>query len=467
MSAVPLSYGAYKRTFSPQAVLENCFVEKAPTQQSTPLQIRARAGQSAFKAVGSAPIRGIFAKDGLFSDQVIIVDLNTVYLVDDTGAITTLAGTVGGSGRVQIDAGQDSDLNSIARIATGEGLYLVSGTTVTKEDFPTGGGPGCAGICEHRGFWFGIETGTQQVFYQVPGDTSWDALSFASAEYSPDPLVVIASRGDQIALGGSSTTEIWTLSGQASPAIQPYGGLNFDFGVRARDSMVNVAGALIWVDHNCSVRMFEGADASIISDNGIAEQIRLTDPEDIRATGFIKDQHTFYQLTLGQVATWVYDLSTQEWHTRTSLGKPILTGHLTASIGDKVFVADAYTNQISLVDPTLFQDNGTNFATTFSAYAELLEGTLDVANVEVSCDVGNAPRTGQGSDPVIVMRFSGDEGKTWSPWYDRPLGQTGETLTRVRWTALGSIKAPRGGIFQFRVTDPVGRRFSSLQMNAP
>lgn len=463
MTSVPISYGATKRSLSPEAVLLNCFVEKAPTQQGNPFAIRARPGLTSLKTVGTAPIRGIFARAGLFDNRALVLDVSGVYLIDDTGAITALSGTVGGSGRVDIDAGVDSDINSIARIATGEGLYLVSGSTVTKETtFP---GAGCSSICYHRGFWLGIEVDSQQVFYQVPGDTAWDALSFASAEYSPDPLVAVRSRGDQIALLGSETTEIWALTGQASPAIQPYGGLNFDYGCRSRDSAVNVGGTLIWVDHLGTVRMFDGGQPSIISDNGLVEQIRQADAGDLRACGHIKDQHPVYQLTIGTVSTWCYDLSTQEPHRRATQGRDYLSGHLCANIGDNVYVADTFTNQISLLDPSVKLDGSAEFAVTFTGFVELLEGQIPCVNVELICATGAAPLSGQGSSPLIQMRYSDDAGNTFGPWKEASMGATGKYLTRVRWNNLGNIKAPYGRIFQFNCSDPIGRRFSSLQMN--
>lgn len=186
----------------------------------------------------------------------------------------------------------------------------------------------------------------------------------------------------------------------------------------------------------------------------------------MRASGFTKDQHPFYHLTLGAAGTRVYDLSTKVWGSASSLGRDFLTPHLHATVGEQVFAADALSNQIYTLDPDSRTDAGTVFPVEFTAYTELLEGVVPCANVELVCEVGDAPRAGQGSDAQIGMCFSDDGGKNWSAWRYRPLGHTGKSFTRVRWVALGEVKAPYGRIFRFRVSDPVGRRFSALVMNA-
>jgi hypothetical protein len=155
--------------------------------------------------VGDGPLRAIFTKAGLFSDAAIVVSASTVYLVDASGAVTSQSGSLTTNDILDVDAGQDADLNPIARFATGSALYKLALGAVTLEDFPAVGGAGATSVCEHRGFWFATETGTDQAFYLVPGDPVWKALSFASAEYSPDPLKGIRSRGDQFVLLGSET----------------------------------------------------------------------------------------------------------------------------------------------------------------------------------------------------------------------------------------------------------------------
>jgi hypothetical protein len=467
LTQVPIALGAYKRSASPAAVLLNAYVEKVPTQQSSPAAIRARGGWTTYKTVGIGPIRAIFTKAGLFSDSAIVLSGSTAYLLDDTGAATAQSGAFTANDIVDIDAGQDADLDPICRFATGSRLYKLTLGGVTQEDFPSAGGPGATSVCEHRGFWFATETGTDQAFYQVQGDTTWLPLSFASAEYSPDPLKGIRSRGDQFVLLGAETTEVWTLTGQADPAIAPYGGLNFDFGCRSIRSAVNCAGSLIWVDHRCVVRLFQGGAAEPISDSGISEQIRQVGADDLVGSWYPMDGHIFYRLKVGSVATLVFDLTEKRWMNDASYGLDYSRQHLTTAIADTVLAADSISAQVYRLNPDALTDAGGDFHVRFSAFVEALEGPVACVNVELSCEVGNSPRTGQGSSPIIQMRYSDDEGKTWTAWMERSLGATGASKTRVRWSGLTDIESPQGRIFQFQCSDPTMRRFSALMMNVP
>lgn len=464
MTPVPFTFAAYERSGFPAGVALNCYAEKNPTSQKGQLAIIARPGLEEFKDVGDGPIRAIFQKAGLFGGDTLILSAQTLYRMTSAGVVTALAGTVAGDDLVDIDAGQDADLNSVGKIATGDHLYQFTETTVSL-DSTFNSGLGASSVCHHRGFWLASVPAGDQVFYQVPGDTSWDALSFMSAEFQYDPIVAIRSRGDQIALIGSTTMEPWALTGSDTvPFIAPYGGLLFDFGGLSRPSAVNVAGALIWVDNNCSVRLFEGGDARVISDNGLAEQIRGTPAAEIRASWFTKDQHTFYVLTLGSLATWAYDLSTGFWVKFSSLGYDYWRAHLLATVDGVTYAADAITSQVYRLDPDLRTDAGGVFTLLFRAFDAPNGPSTPVANIQLQCDVGDGPRSGQGSVPLIEMRFSDDNGKTFSQWRERPLPLTGEYTKSPRWNALGSF-GYKGRIYEFQISDPVGRRFYDLQRN--
>lgn len=464
---IALSFAAYKRSGFPEAVTVNCYAEKAPISQSQPLALIARPGMEAFANVGTAQARAIFQKAGLFNDAALILTQTTLSTLTASGVIATMAGmAVDGSSSVDIDAGQDADLNSVAYIATGTGLYKLVGGTITREAFPAADDDvGASSVCYHRGFWVAVRAGSDTCYFKIPGNETWVALQFFSAEYAPDPLVAVRSVGDILVLQGSTTFEAARLSGTAD-AFQPYEGLNFEHGCRARDTAVKCQDALLYVDDDCQVRMFEGGVPEIISDNGLAEQIRRVSASDLRGSFWIKDGHPFYVLSLGTMATWGFDLSTKLWVRFNSLGYDYWRTQLFCNIGDIALAADSASNQIYRLDPDRRTDGSDTFTVRFRAFVEALQGPIPCANVQMSCEVGNSPYTGQGSAPVIAMRMSDDQGKTFGSPRERSLGATGQYITVPRWNALGTVKSPHGRIFDFEISDPVGRRFSGLMMNA-
>lgn len=82
---------------------------------------------------------------------------------------------------------------------------------------------------------------------------------------------------------------------------------------------------------------------------------------------------------------------------------------------------------------------------------------------ELLAQVGAGLTEGQGSDPVILMRFSDDGGMTWSEYKPTSLGKLGEYRTRVRWTRLGQA---RDRVFEVVVSDPVDCSLISAYVDA-
>jgi len=71
---------------------------------------------------------------------------------------------------------------------------------------------------------------------------------------------------------------------------------------------------------------------------------------------------------------------------------------------------------------------------------------------EVELERGIGTVTGQGSDPLVMMRFSNDYGRTWSNEKTATAGKIGEYNTRVHWHRLG---VGRGRVFEISMTDPI------------
>lgn len=466
-SPLNLSFAAFKRSLFPEAVTVNCLVERDPTNPNAPLVLISRPGLEAFATVGTAPIRAIWQKAGLFANAALIVASGVVYTLDSSGATVTYTGvSVAGDDLVDIDGGLDADLNSIARIATGDAMYKVADDgTVVQEDFPVSGGAGATSVGFLAGYWLGVEAGTDAIYYQIPAASTWNALQFASAEYAPDKIVALVVAGEVAWFGGEATLEGWRATGNASSPLEPYGGLKFDIGCLTRNAAINCRGTFVFVDSDCSVRMTSGGEPKVISDNGLAEQIRRTPVADIRASFYLKDQHPCYVLTLGSDATWIYDLSSQAWTRANSDGYAFWRAHLFCNIGDTVLAADALSNQVWRMDPDRYTDGSDTFTKEFTAFLSIPEGAVGLGNIEVTMTTGFSPRTGQGSDPLVGMQLARDGGRTWGPERFRGLGLTGQYNKRVRWNGCGMATAPNGLMAKFYVSDPVGFRVSAVRAN--
>lgn len=70
-----------------------------------------------------------------------------------------------------------------------------------------------------------------------------------------------------------------------------------------------------------------------------------------------------------------------------------------------------------------------------------------------------------GYNPVTEMRFSDDQGKTWSVWRAASVGKIGKYRQRAVWQRLGMISEP-GRVFEFRTTDGVLATMGAVLINA-
>ncbi len=77
---------------------------------------------------------------------------------------------------------------------------------------------------------------------------------------------------------------------------------------------------------------------------------------------------------------------------------------------------------------------------------------LFYSRFELDLESGVGTVTGQGVDPVVLMRYSNDGGFTWSSWQQLSVGRLGQYKFRCDAWRLGMA---RDRVFQIRQTDPV------------
>lgn len=63
---------------------------------------------------------------------------------------------------------------------------------------------------------------------------------------------------------------------------------------------------------------------------------------------------------------------------------------------------------------------------------------------------------------TVLVSYSKDNGRTWSSWKQRSLGELGNYVKQVR---LGPFGQARSFRFKIRVTDPVRRDLIGMMVN--
>lgn len=110
-------------------------------------------------------------------------------------------------------------------------------------------------------------------FYWIePGETTINALDFATAETVPDPVFNVVAFNDQFWLPGSNSTEVWYFTGNINAPVQRLQGVTFARGTWAGTAL-QVKESMIIVDSDGGVFQISGGLARI-SNPSIEERIR-------------------------------------------------------------------------------------------------------------------------------------------------------------------------------------------------
>lgn len=165
--------------------------------------------------------------------------------------------------------------------------------------------------------------GTNQFYQSNIGDLStWDALSFSSADSEPSPIMAIISLFRQVWVFKQQSVEIWNNAGLNGFAFQRMEGAYLEIGCISPYSVCQVGDRLIWLGQD------DQGQGVIYITNGYAGQRISTHPVEyaMRSYGKISDAvaysyqqagHLFYVISFPTGnATWVYDRTTGFWHER-------------------------------------------------------------------------------------------------------------------------------------------------------
>lgn len=305
----------------------------------------------------------------------------------------------------------------------------------------------------------------------------WDASQLYQRSEAGDSWLSMAVTHAEIWLFGSATTEVWVRTSNDETRFVPMQGVFIEQGIIAPNSLVRLKGSLLWVGQNANgagmIFRSEGYNAVQISTRGIELQLEnLATLADAVAWGYEQEGHSFYVLSFPtDGVTWCFDMLTQEWHQRGyydpddmdfTAYRPQCHAFAFGGLGfGKHLVGDSQTGRILTMKTTLGTDVDGAVIRRVRQAPHLIAGPkkgrvfYDALFIDVQPGLG--VEEGQGSDPVVMLRYSNDGGKTWSNERQASAGAQGQYGTRVHFTRLGS---GRDRVFRMVVTDPIPWRVS-------
>lgn len=453
MPEIPLTIGHYgrPRVGLPTQRLVNCYPEATKEGPSTVARIP-RPGLTAWHTLGSGPILRQYQNPGLFNGDVFTISGGTLYRG------TTSLGSVPYSSQPRMDA----NLTQMA-IVSGGALYVYDGTALTLVKYFDDGSsplPPFSSVCVLFNIFIYSVSGSNQWYFSQTGDaTKINALSFASAETSPDPILELATLADELYFFGSRTTEPWSFTGSLTAPFQLAQGRTFIRGTAAQGSVVKLDNALFWVGDDLSVYRSSAVPIKI-STPFIDDTLRQAKDtiDQIYAFTVGVEGHRFYVINLpGINESWAYDCATQEWaqwgSTDPFTDEPVIfKAQTSAGEGASIYMGSATDGKVWTLDPTVNTDDGATKRVVCSGALWTIAGKRRLNNVGLQCvrGVGNSAAP----DPKVQMRLSYDGGRTWTSWLAAQLGKVGEYTVKAVWRGLGMMSQP-GVVFEWSVEDAV------------
>lgn len=411
--------------------------------------------------LGAGPIRGCWTQDG----RAWVVSGSSLYEIFRDYS-STLVGDVNSDG---LPVSFSQNLTQLFVTSAGLGFIVTLATTgfaqVTDVDFPANVATGI-----YTDTYFIVLTEQSPIFNISDPDTglSWNGAEFGERSEGSCNFVAMVKFKRGIWFLGSLDSEVWYNSGAASFPFAPRPGVAINTGCLAAFSACVCDDAVYWLGGDADgggvlYKAVEDYRPVIVSTDAVAHvwgtYATLTDAE---AWTYQKDGRSFYVLYFPSAdATWVYDSSLPPelaWTERLSYDTTAGTYH--AHRGrchmyafGKHLVGDRATGSVYEMSDTVYTDNLQPLRwLRRSPHVNSENRKIKHKRFELECETGIALQSGQGSDPQVMLRWSNDNGHTWSNERWRSLGAVGKYLTRVIWRNLG---VARDRIYELSGSDPV------------
>lgn len=425
-----------------------------------------------FRSFATSPVSGC---RGMYTDasgRCFAVFFSTLYEISVLGVMTA-RGTLA------------TDANPVTFCTNGpdDQLFITSGdhgycytlaTNVLTEVLTSGATQG--GFLD--GYFIAFDrTGNQIRISDLFDGLVWDPTQFLARSTGADPwMAMIVTPYYQVVLGGKLTGDILTNVGTFPFPFAPDKSAAFAEGVAATFSMQQAGKATTWVSTNGAggyqVMAAIGYNPHRISNHAIERLLKqMTRVDDAIGQTYEEEGHAFVLLTFpSEETTLCFDFSTQAWHKRGTWISEENRYIYSRAVFHCVFngmhlMGDRDGSIVYEMTDEVFTDvEDRPMRWLRRAPAFLNEHKRIIVNrIEFLMETGiGLSGTGQGSDPVMMIRASRDFGQTWGAERQLKLGKQGEYWRRVFATRFG---AGRGWVFEASGTDPVPMRMSAALLD--
>lgn len=371
--------------------------------------------------------------------------------------------------------------------SAGKGYY---GFAVVEIPIPDPDFPASVLNCGYTDHYFFTITSSRLYISALDDPAVWDALDYTTFDAGPLGLNSCVVLDREIWLFGYAASAVYYNSGNANFPfeVRPSGVL--DYGNAAPNSPAVIDGRVFWlgVDKNGGYHVVQGGReagyrAMRISNEAMEAEFKTYPNTDSSLYSSVGDaigwtEENFYHLVFpsannGKGKEFVYDIINRLWHERAYYNpitgqyeRPRAIFHAVGVNNDQLsakhqLVGDRDTQIIYNYNPATYTDNGEpirRLRRAPFAYKPGRGGDAQTKHyflrVYIQPGVGLAVAdTVAGYDPKLMMRYSDDNGNTWSTPIQMDMGKLGEYSTVTEARQLGSTGGERQ--YEIYTTEPV------------
>lgn len=417
--------------------------------------------------------RGMIAR----SDDELIAVLGTEIVSFTAAGSGSALTTIAGSDRC-IMAGNLASPVQIAIVRPGVSWYVLTGSTLTET--PDADMPGTPNSCDYlRGRTiYGHDDG--RMFCSAADDAgNINAIAYGEANSSADGLVRVFCNAGFIYAFGRRSLEIWqpdpSLAGEPFPfsPVQQ----DIDLGLGARHSVARFEKALMWVDNKSIVRYGRDGGAERVSCHAVERSIEaLTDVQRAEIIGSVHSFHGHETFTLKSARwTWCLDLPLAKkigferaWYERRSWGLDHWRVNSSVEFAGRYVMGAEDSGELFYLNPSAHEEDGDPHVLEVHCPTShrFPDGMLvDAVSVDVIGGVGLGSGAAHDRQPLLMVDFSDDGGKTWRGERTARLGAQGVYDTSVRLNRWGRVKE-KGRIWRLRASAKVLKGINGMSLDA-
>lgn len=416
-------------------------------------------GWQSYCELDEGPVRGLFTLNGA---SFAVGGENLYQLPFASGGTPTLRATgLNNPDDSWVNIAGNGDAGRQLSITSGSQLYsfdLITNTLTAITDIPN-----ASDVVFQDGYFIALDPNTSNIYLsELEDGTTWDPLETAQRNDSPDKWIkmLVRQAPKEVWLFGSVSTSVYFDSGDADFPYVPNPSVAVAYGIAAPNSAALLEGSPIWLADDLTVRYAPAYDPQRISTHAVEFAIsQYATVSDADAFCYTEQGHDCYVLNFPSAnATWCFDSASKLWHER---------GVWNGLTFDVIPVwGHIYANDVHLVgsrtDGMIYQQSQ-SFATTIDGVTGLrrvrraphLVSSLNRVvydRFQLHMEVGLGLSTGQGSNPLAMLRWSNDGGQSWGNVLNASAGAIGQFKHRVIWRRLGRA---RDRVFEVSVSDPI------------